>query len=126
MFLPVRNNKIALMIVTGKTRYILFVMFKTLAMQIAPNATWESPSPINEKRLSTSVTPSREEQSEINTPTIKAYLTNAKLKYCAKVSIIFLYVSKKSLFSVFTNVEYMARVFERGICVVRNHYYCDA
>ena len=69
----------ALMIVIGSTRYILFVMFKTLAMQIAPKATCERPSPINEKRLSTKVTPSREEQREIKTPTIKAYLTKAKL-----------------------------------------------
>ena len=43
---------------------------------IAPNATWESPSPINEKRLSTRVTPSSEEQTAIKTPTISAYRTN--------------------------------------------------
>ena len=72
VFLPVRSSNIALMIVTGRTMYILFVMLSTLAIQIAPNATWESPSPMNEKRLSTKVTPSREEQSEIKTPTMKA------------------------------------------------------
>jgi hypothetical protein len=42
------------------------------ARQIPPKATCESPSPIKEKRLRTSVTPSREEQREMSTPTIKA------------------------------------------------------
>ena len=64
------------MIVIGKTRYMSFgiVMMvpKTVARHIPPNATCESPSPINEKRFSTSVTPRREEQREIKTPTIKA------------------------------------------------------
>ena len=41
-------------------------------LAIAPNATWESPSPINEKRFRTSVTPSSEEHIAISTPTIIA------------------------------------------------------
>ena len=64
------------MMVSGKTIYMSFgiVMMvpNTVARQIPPKATWESPSPIKEKRLSTRVTPSREEQSDIKTPTIKA------------------------------------------------------
>ncbi len=52
----------------------------TEAIAIPPNATWDKPSPINENRLSTSVTPRREEQSAIKTPTIIAYLTNGNCK----------------------------------------------
>ena len=73
------------MMVNGKTMYmsfgILMMVPKTVARQIPPKATCESPSPINEKRLSTRVTPSREEQRDIKTPTIKAYRTKGKLKY---------------------------------------------
>ena len=47
-------------------------MFKTEAIQMPPNATWLNPSPINEKRLRTSVTPRSDEHSEISTPTINA------------------------------------------------------
>ena len=64
------------MMVSGRTIYMSFgiVMMvpKTVARQIPPKATWESPSPIKENRLSTRVTPRREEQSETKTPTIKA------------------------------------------------------
>ena len=42
------------------------------AMDKAPKDTWESPSPMKEKRFSTSVTPSSDEQSAISTPTISA------------------------------------------------------
>ena len=63
-------------IVTGSTRNVLLESFKILAIQIAPNATWLSPSPMNEYLFKTSVTPSSEEHREINTPTIKAYITN--------------------------------------------------
>ena len=48
---------------------------KTVATAIAPNATCERPSPINEKRFKTSVTPNNEEHKAIKTPTIKAYCT---------------------------------------------------
>ena len=61
--------------VTGITRIMLFCKCKTVAIASAPNATWESPSPMTEKRFSTSVTPSSEEQSAINTPAINAYRT---------------------------------------------------
>ena len=44
----------------------------TPATAIAPKATWESPSPMNEKRLSTSVTPSSDEHSAISVPTTSA------------------------------------------------------
>ena len=62
--------------VTGRTMYMSLGMLmkvpRTVAIQIPPKATCESPSPINEKRLRTRVTASSEEQSEIYTPTIKA------------------------------------------------------
>ena len=45
------------------------------ATAIAPNATWDSPSPMNEKRLSTSVTPRSEAHSATSTPTISALRT---------------------------------------------------
>ena len=73
---PVRRSKTAQITVTGITKSILLLMFSTEAMAIAPNATWESPSPIKEKRFRTSVTPRREEHSAIKTPTINAYHTN--------------------------------------------------
>ena len=74
-FCPVRKRSIAAIIVIGRTRSMLFVRFNTEAMAIAPKATWESPSPINENLFKTKVTPRREEQREINMPTINAYLT---------------------------------------------------
>ena len=64
----------------GMTNSILLLKFSTDAMAIAPNATWDSPSPIKENRFSTNVTPRREEQSAISTPTIKAYHTNGYWK----------------------------------------------
>lgn len=81
VFLPLLRRRIAAIIVIGSTRYILFVRFRTVAILIAPKATWLKPSPIKLKRLRTSVTPRREEQREIRTPTIKAYRTKGKLKY---------------------------------------------
>ncbi len=96
---------------------ILTKVPKTVARQIPPKATCERPSPINEKRLRTRVTPSREEQSEMRTPTMKAYRTNGKLKYVAKVSIIFFYVSKKGCAAA-SDVQHMACVFECGVCIV--------
>jgi len=80
VFLPVFKSSTALITVTGSTTSILFEILSTEAIAIPPKATCESPSPIKEKRLSTSVTPSREEQSAISTPTISAYLTNGYLK----------------------------------------------
>ena len=71
-FCPVRRSSTALMIVIAITRGISLVICSTAAIAIAPNATWESPSPMKENRFSTSVTPNREEQSAINTPTISA------------------------------------------------------
>ena len=51
---------------------VLLTKLKIVATAIAPKATCESPSPINEYRFKTSVTPKREEQSAIKTPTISA------------------------------------------------------
>ncbi len=75
-FFPVRSKSIAARIVIGRTSSMLFVRFITDAMAIAPNATWESPSPIKENLFKTKVTPNKLEQREIKIPTIKAYLTN--------------------------------------------------
>ncbi len=66
---------------------------------MAPKATWESPSPMKENLLRTRVTPKRDEQREIKIPTIKAYLTNEKLKYCINVFIIICDLSKKDFFA---------------------------
>ena len=72
---PVRSSSTAQSIVTGRMTSISFVSFSTDAIAIAPNATCDRPSPMNEKRFSTSVTPSRDEHSAMSTPTIRAYLT---------------------------------------------------
>ena len=75
----VRSNSTALTVVITSTSGISFVSPATAATAMAPNATCESPSPMKEKRFSTSVTPNSDEQSAIRTPTISAYLTNG---YC--------------------------------------------
>ena len=59
-------------IVSGRTITLLFINLKTLAMAIAPNATCDSPSPINEYRLRTSVTPKSDADNDITTATTKA------------------------------------------------------
>ena len=47
-FCPVFRRRIALIIVTGITMRRLLLTDKTAATAIAPKATWESPSPMNE------------------------------------------------------------------------------
>ena len=74
--------------VTARMSGISFVSFITLAMAMAPNATWESPSPINENLRRTSVTPRSEEQSAMRTPTINAFLTNGYWRYSISLSIL--------------------------------------
>ena len=69
---PGRRSKIANTMVRGRTRIILFVIFSTLAIAIAPNATCAKPSPMREKRRRTSGTPRSEEQSAMRTPTMSA------------------------------------------------------
>ena len=118
LLFPVLRISTALKIVIGRTRNISLVRLNTEAIQIAPNATWESPSPINENLFNTKVTPKREEQREIRTPTIKAYCTNGKLKYCANVFIIFLFISKKY---IFTNMKNVSGIFLCSFHIVGNH-----
>ena len=72
VFCPVRSSRMALTMVMPRVSGISSVRPNTAATAIAPNATWESPSPMNENRFKTSVTPSREEQSAISTPTASA------------------------------------------------------
>ena len=72
---PVLSSNTAQITVAGRTKSISLVKFSTAAIAIAPKAVWESPSPINEKRFKTSVTPRSEEHRAISTPTIKAYRT---------------------------------------------------
>ena len=72
VFCPVCRSSTALRMVMTITRGILLVICSTAAIAIAPNATWDRPSPMKENRFSTSVTPSREEQSAISTPTMSA------------------------------------------------------
>ena len=79
VFCPVRSSSTALTIVIPIIRGIFSVIFNTVAIVIAPNATWERPSPMNEKRLSTRVTPRSEEHRAISTPTTSAQRTNG---YC--------------------------------------------
>ena len=76
VFPPVLRSSTAHMIVKTITSGVFTVISSTEAIARAPNATCERPSPINENRLSTSVTPSRDEHNAISTPTIRAYLTN--------------------------------------------------
>ncbi len=47
-----------------------------IAIESAPNPTWDNPSPIIEYRLSTRLTPSKAEQSATNMPTSSARLRN--------------------------------------------------
>lgn len=70
----------AQMIVTGRLSDMESAKFKTPATAIAPNATCESPSPMNESRFNTSGTPRRAAESEISTPATSAFLTNGKLE----------------------------------------------
>ena len=72
VFCPVRSSSTALTMVMAITSGISLVICSTAAMAMAPNATWDRPSPMKENRFSTSVTPSREEQSAISTPTMRA------------------------------------------------------
>ena len=67
-------------IVTGSTSSISSVRLNTAATARAPKATWLSPSPMKENRLSTSVTPNREAHRAISTPTTRAYRTKGKVK----------------------------------------------
>ena len=53
---------------------------RTIAIVIAPNATWDNPSPIIEYLFKTRVTPNIAQQSDIRPPTIKAYLTKSNCK----------------------------------------------
>ncbi len=62
----------ALAIVIGMTISMSFETLSTVAMAIAPKATCDRPSPMNERRFKTSVTPSRDEHSAISTPAISA------------------------------------------------------
>ncbi len=63
---------IAQTIVTGITTIISLFTLSTFAIANAPNATWESPSPINEYLLKTSVTPRIEADKAIRIPIISA------------------------------------------------------
>ena len=73
---PRLRSSTAQITVTGKTTIISPAISKTVAIDNAPNATCESPSPINEKRFNTNVTPKSDEHRAIRTPTIRAYITN--------------------------------------------------
>ena len=71
----------------GAVTGILHVKFKIPAIAKLRNATCERPSPIKENLFNTSVTPKRDEQSAIRTPTISAYRTNGYSKYNINFSI---------------------------------------
>jgi len=88
VFWPVLRSRMALMTVTGSTMSISFVTFITAAMAMPPKATWERPSPMKEKRFSTRVTPRRDEQRDISTPTMRAFLTKGYSRYVINVSAI--------------------------------------
>ena len=71
-FLPVLSKRIAAATVMGITIKTLSVRLSTVAIAVAPKATWERPSPINEKRFSTRITPKSAEQRAMRTPTARA------------------------------------------------------
>ncbi len=75
-FCPDLSKTTAEIIVIGSVNNILSARLSTVPIAIAPKATWDSPSPIKENLLSTSVTPISDEHIAINKPTIIAYLTN--------------------------------------------------
>ena len=85
---PFFSISIAVSTVIGRMIIILLVKLRTVAMARAPKATCDNPSPIYENLLSTSITPSSEEHSAINVPTIKAYLTYGKVIYKVNFSNI--------------------------------------
>ena len=72
VFCPVLRSSTAAITVIAITSGISFVTFNIVAIAVAQNATWESPSPINENLLRTSVTPRSDEHNAIRTPTIRA------------------------------------------------------
>ena len=65
----------AAIMVTGMVIYRLLDTCKIVPTVMAPKATCDSPSPINENLLRTSVTPTIAAQRAIETPTISAYRT---------------------------------------------------
>ena len=69
---PVRSSRIAQTTVIPSISGISLCNPSTAATAIAPNATWDRPSPIKENRFSTSVTPKSEAHKAINTPTTNA------------------------------------------------------
>ena len=75
LFWPVFNSKTALTMVMAITKGISFVSPRTPETAMAPKATWDSPSPIKEKRFKTKVTPSSEAHRAMSTPTASAYRT---------------------------------------------------
>ena len=72
VFMPVRRRSIAAIAVTGITTAISATGVNTAAIAIAPKATWDNPSPMKEKRLRTSVTPSNAEHKDISIPAANA------------------------------------------------------
>ena len=76
-FSPTHSKSMAQAMVIGSVITTLSEILAMVAIIDAPNATCDSPSPINEKRLRTSVTPSRAEQSEISVAEIRAYCTKS-------------------------------------------------
>lgn len=75
VFEPDLSNITAAIVVVNKVKVKSLVRFKTAAIAIDPNATWESPSPIKENLLKTKITPNRAAERAIRTPTMRAYLT---------------------------------------------------
>ncbi len=108
VFCPVFKSSTAHIIVTGSTSTVAFASFNTPATATAPNATWDKPSPIKENLFSTNVTPSKEEQSAINTPTISAYLTKGysiyRLNFSNIAIILLLFLQKISFLNYFEDI----------------------
>lgn len=74
-FCPFFSRTTAHIIVIGITISISLVTLKTAAIAIAPNATWDKPSPIKEYLFNTKITPNKEEHNATRIPAAKAYLT---------------------------------------------------
>ena len=70
--LPLILKSITAAIITTGTETSRGAILKATAMQRAPKATWPSPSPIIEYRLSTRLTPSSDAQTETIMPTATA------------------------------------------------------
>lgn len=106
-------------------------MFAAQAIASAPKPTWESPSPIIEKRFKTRLTPKSAAQSEIKTPATSARFKNGCviIRLIASgilftpgegfINIAFkIFIDRSEKRAALFHVQNMGSIFDCGIKVV--------